>query len=123
MRHAPTRRNSSASANVRGRNRKPAEFALALALACAATPAAAFGEVEEGRGIAQRWCAECHQVTPEGNATDVAPGFPAMAKDPAYTDARLRGWLSDPHPPMPKLQLTRREIDALVAYVRSLEAE
>lgn len=123
MRHAPMRRNSSASANARARSRKPAELALALALAFAATPAAAFGEVEEGRDIAKRWCAECHQVAPDANATDVAPGFPAIAKDPAYTDARLRGWLSDPHPPMPKLQLSRREIDALVAYVRSLETE
>ena len=89
----------------------------------AATPASAFGEVEEGREIAQRWCAECHQVAPEGSATDVAPGFPAIAKDHAYTDARLRGWLADPHPPMPKLQLSRREIDALVAYLRSLEGD
>jgi mono/diheme cytochrome c family protein len=74
----------------------------------------------EGRMLAERWCAGCHVVDRVPGGTDAAPPFRAMANDPAYTPGRLKGWLIEPHPPMPNLNLTRREIDAIVAYIRSL---
>lgn len=72
----------------------------------------------EGRRLAAQWCASCHQISPQAPTSDQAPPFPAMARDPAYTEARLRNWLSDPHPPMPNIPLSRREIDLLVRFIQ-----
>ncbi len=97
-------------------------FAAGLAtLAIAAHPARA-DEAEQGRAIAERWCAECHVIAedqPQGG--DSAPAFPALAQDPARDDAWLRGWIANPHPPMPDPGLSRAQIDAVVAYLRTLE--
>jgi mono/diheme cytochrome c family protein len=84
-----------------------------------AMPAQAF-EAEMGHALARLWCASCHQVEPGGGTSDVVPGFQVIADDPARTPERLRAWLNDPHPPMPKLSLTRQEIDAILAYLDSL---
>ncbi len=35
----------------------------------------------------------------------------------------LRAWLADPHPPMPKFDLTRAETDAIIAYIKSLKRD
>lgn len=96
-----------------------------LLLLAAAPLAAAVSDVEAGHDLARRWCAQCHMVEPPGTVhgatvTDAAPPFAAMARDPAYTTARLRGWLSAPHPPMPDPGLTRREIDLVLGYLTSL---
>jgi len=32
----------------------------------------------------------------------------------------LEAWLSTPHPTMPDMNLTRAEIDALIAYLRAV---
>jgi mono/diheme cytochrome c family protein len=85
----------------------------------AAVPAQAF-EAEAGHQLARLWCASCHQVEPGGGTSDLAPGFQMIADDPARTPERLRTWLNDPHPPMPKLPLSRQEIDAILAYLDSL---
>jgi cytochrome c len=83
---------------------------------------AAAQDAEEGRDLARQWCAACHLVEPGGTvASDVAPSFPQIARTGALTPDRLRGWLSDPHPPMPNLSLSRAEIDALIAYLQSLK--
>lgn len=78
-------------------------------------------EVATGRGIAERWCAACHVVADEQpSATDMAPAFRTLAADPARSDAWLRGWIADPHPPMPDPGLSRAQIEAVVAYLASL---
>ncbi len=74
----------------------------------------------EGERMARLWCAQCHQVAPGEPATDTAPSFVAMAEDQAFNEGRLKTWLWDPHPPMPKINLDRSEIEALVAYILSL---
>ena len=90
---------------------------LAGILACSTTAAIAAAD-PEGRKLAAQWCASCHQISPQAPTSDQAPPFPAMARNPAYTEARLRNWLSDPHPPMPNILLSRREIDLLVRFIR-----
>ena len=96
-------------------------FGFALQL----TPALALaaGDPANGLVLARHWCANCHLVAPGDNAStsDSAPPFAEIAKDPAATPERLRGWLSQPHPAMPDLMLTRDENDDLVAYLLSLK--
>lgn len=94
---------------------------LAAAILASGPPPAGAQTADDGRALAQRRCASCHLVDRDaGSGSDAAPPFRLMANDPAYTSSRLKGWLADPHPPMPNVNLTRREIDALVAHIRSL---
>jgi mono/diheme cytochrome c family protein len=94
----------------------------ALALIPLITPEAfARGDATRGRAIAERWCASCHLVGPgQSQAASDPPSFGSIAKrTPSELDA-LAGFLADPHPPMPKLSLSREEIRDLLAYIASL---
>jgi cytochrome c len=75
----------------------------------------------EGERIARQLCAGCHIVAEDGKGSDTIPSFPGMANNAAYTENRLRGWLFNPHPPMPAIHLTNDEVDAIIAYIRSLK--
>jgi mono/diheme cytochrome c family protein len=59
----------------------------------------------------------------EGGQTTADGGrpFATMARDPKVTADRLRGFLVKPHGQMPELNLTRQEIENLVAYIESLK--
>ncbi len=99
-------------------------YVVALAALALAQPASAAGDAEAGRQLALGWCAECHVVKaePARAVVDSAPPFTALANDPTKTNSYLRAWLFDPHLPMPKLELSRGQIDDLVAYMESLRA-
>lgn len=87
---------------------------LALAAPAAAQDPAA------GRALAERWCASCHVVAPDGGDSDVVPSFQRIARERQLTEQSLTVWLAEPHQSMPTLSLTRREIADLTAYFQSL---
>lgn len=95
--------------------------ALAIMLLAATTNLGMAADKANGQELVQQWCKACHLADGNGNASDVAPPFGQIANDPAYTDARLRGWLHEPHPPMPKFELDRHSIENIIAYIRSLK--
>ena len=88
-----------------------------------AGPASAQGDPEVGQNLALQWCTSCHVVDREGHGTDAAPPLPPLLQEERRTPDQLRGWLTDPHPPMPNLDLTRQEIEHIVAYLQSLASE
>jgi cytochrome c len=94
---------------------------LLFLLMVIASPVSAAGDSEAGRLLAERSCGGCHTVG-EARGTDTAPPFRSIARDPAKSDSYLYAWLTDPHPPMPNLSLTRREIADVMAYLASLRA-
>ncbi|MDH3242081.1 MAG: cytochrome c [Alphaproteobacteria bacterium] len=94
--------------------------ALFLATCVPVVPASAAGDAAEGERVANRWCVSCHVVGDKPMASDKAPAFAALAADPAKSEGYLKGWISNPHPPMPNFNLTRQTVDDLVAYIRSL---
>ena len=94
---------------------------LAFLLAGATFSPAIAGDAAEGKALIEQWCDGCHLSGTTGRASDVGPPFAQIANDQAYSDERLRGWLHDPHPPMPKFELDRRRIDNIIAYIRSLK--
>ncbi|HYD70421.1 cytochrome c [Azospirillum sp.] len=99
--------------------------AAALLLATpllAAVPAAPAGaaDAQNGRAIAERWCAACHVVAEGRSGSDAAPPLPQIARNRAADQRWLRAWLTDPHPPMPNLNLSRSDIDDVVAYLERL---
>jgi len=78
------------------------------------------GDVESGRQLARSWCTPCHVVDDEGHGADAGPALPALLGDGRRTPDELRGWLAAPHPPMPDFNLSRAEIEDIVAYLQSM---
>lgn len=103
---------------------RPATAIAALAAAIlslsVASAAMAAGDEQAGKDLARRWCSGCHIVDRSGGGTDAAPPFPVIARRNPKDRTWLRAWLTDPHPPMPNLNLSRQQIDDVVAYLDSL---
>jgi mono/diheme cytochrome c family protein len=93
----------------------------AIGIVALASSACAQGDVAAGRQLALSWCTACHVVDVDGHGTDVGPALPMLLGDGVRTPDEIRGWLSDPHPPMPNFNLSRQEIEDIVAYLQSLE--
>lgn len=74
-----------------------------------------------GETVAQDLCSGCHIVTEghQGPVPDGVPPFPIIAERPGRTTGYLQAYLSDPTPPMPHVPLSKREIDSVIAYIRS----
>ncbi|MCW5751542.1 MAG: c-type cytochrome [Alphaproteobacteria bacterium] len=99
----------------------------AIFLSCLLATLPALGQQADGangRALSERYCASCHLIGADqpGPATDGVPTFRAMANDPAMNEARLKGFMKLPHPLMPDLSLTRREIDDIAAYIAGMKA-
>jgi mono/diheme cytochrome c family protein len=90
-------------------------FAVTASLPALAAPS----DPDHGKVIAKRWCAACHVVSSgQKEASADVPSFFYVAR---HMDKRdLTSFLTDPHPKMPDMSLTRQEIDDLTAYIRSL---
>jgi mono/diheme cytochrome c family protein len=94
---------------------------LSLGLAIlAALPAYAAGNADAGRQLVTRSCISCHAQEASTVATDGAPPLSFITKDNRDRPAWVRGWLMDPHPPMPGIMLSRQQIDDIIAYLNSL---
>jgi mono/diheme cytochrome c family protein len=97
------------------------KFLLTAALASAVlVPPAYAADAEAGHAIAQRWCSNCHVTGESQRGQDTAPTLPAIAERHANDQAWLRAWLTSPHPPMPNLNLSRQDIDNIIAYLATL---
>lgn len=70
-----------------------------------------------GEALAKQWCVECHDIGHGATVKDGAPSFVEIARHPKFSPDRLKVWLSDPHPPMPKLDISRQSIDDLISYI------
>ena len=95
---------------------------LAAAGQLSAASAQGWGDAAAGREIADRWCAACHLVAPDQQqALADVPSFMEIARAADGDIAVIRGFLIDPHPPMPDMSLTRQEIRDIIAYFVTLE--
>ncbi|HXJ01770.1 MAG TPA: cytochrome c [Micropepsaceae bacterium] len=90
---------------------------LAFAVPAVAAPA---GNADEGRQLVTRSCSSCHATGDATTAADGAPPLSYIAKDIKERPAWIRGWLMDPHPPMPGIMLSRKQVDDIIAYLNSL---
>ena len=97
------------------------KFLLTAALAGAVLASPAYAaDVEAGHAVVQRWCSNCHVTSEAQRGQDTAPTLPDIAQRHAGDQTWLRAWLTSPHPPMPNLNLSRQEIDDVVAYLATL---
>jgi mono/diheme cytochrome c family protein len=99
--------------------RQAAAFVLGAAfVSAAAGSASADGNARTGALLARHWCGSCHGLG-VGVASDAAPPLESIAARPDR-ERWITAWLADPHPPMPNFNLSRSEIDDIVAYLKSL---
>lgn len=101
----------------------------AFAAALAASAAEAQGpppppDAAKGKEIAERSCSSCHLTGPQATGPVIpnVPPFSAIANFPGQTTERIAGKIIIPHPFMPTLNLTMREIRDLSAYIISLKS-
>lgn len=95
---------------------------LAGFVLASATAALSLDDPANGKQLAEQWCANCHAVAPnQASASADVPPFIEIAHRRSAEIQRLRYFLLDPHPVMPNFNLTRQEIDDLIAYISSLK--
>jgi mono/diheme cytochrome c family protein len=93
---------------------------LVTLLALSGVPAFA-ADADNGKRLAQRWCASCHVVEPsQQQASADAPPFAGIARTPGFSAQRVAFFLLDPHPKMPAMALSRRDAEDIAAYIASL---
>ncbi|HVZ69740.1 MAG TPA: c-type cytochrome [Rhizomicrobium sp.] len=97
---------------------------VAVALTFGSAPAVlAAGDSEAGAELASKSCSSCHALPAASAGADIAPPFANIARDRKGDRAWVRTWLMNPHPPMKGLNLTRSQIDDIIAYLESLSAD
>jgi mono/diheme cytochrome c family protein len=113
---------------VSGMASKIAAILSGVYLLASSVPALA-GDPVLGREVAQKLCVNCHIVEPNGSEAPLnpdvvnpdVPSFMAIAEKPGQTESEVRGFLIDPHPPMPDPKLTAHELDNIASYIMSLK--
>ena len=68
-------------------------------------------------------CTACHAPSGTKAASDSAPPLSFLARDNKTDPRWIRGWLMDPHPPMPGIMFSRKQINDVMAYLSVLPAE
>jgi mono/diheme cytochrome c family protein len=97
-------------------------FFLVLSLALVPVASVSAQErAEAGHFLAQQWCSGCHQVAPDLPAKDIAPPFASLANDRSEDLTWVRARLQNPPYPMLGIDLSRDQIEDMVAYFGSLQ--
>lgn len=107
--------------------RQPCSFVMIVALAVCIVlqPRGGFAQTEpsaaRGHQLAVRLCANCHLVDESGKSAPEGVGsFRAIANRSGQSADRISNVLMLPHIPMPDAQLTRDEIQNILAYLETL---
>ena len=93
---------------------------VAIALSALLTPAAA-QDLDHGRQLAERWCAECHAVGSKPTRFRRATPFVAIAAKDSVTMDTLTTFLLLPHATMLNVQLSRQDAVDLAAFIISMK--
>jgi mono/diheme cytochrome c family protein len=97
-----------------------------LAVIAAMAGGAQAADTASGLEVARKLCVNCHIVEPDGAGATVNPAIPsfmAIADKEGQTESKLRGFVLNPHPPMPEVQLTTHELENIAAYIMSLKGK
>jgi mono/diheme cytochrome c family protein len=79
------------------------------------------GDPVAGREVAVKWCASCHDVTPEQKTAQAGiPSFMKIANLKGVTPDSLIAIQTMPHRPMLDLDLSRKIKRDIAAYILSL---
>lgn len=96
---------------------------LSLSLCLIVGAAEAADDVARGRALAERLCAHCHMAPGQGEkqGDNDIPGFAAVAQRRHQTPEGIIAWLRSIPPMMPNHRLTQDEMQALAAFIMTLD--
>lgn len=100
---------------------------LAFLLTCGFSAAshALDNEQQRGKDLLELLCGRCHAVGEKGQSPHAdAPPFRSFGDEKLYDDGlerRLQEGLSTIHPDMPTFRFNRRDAEAAVNYLKSLQ--
>jgi hypothetical protein len=82
-------------------------------------------EQQRGRALLETLCERCHAVRETGKSRNIdAPPFRTFGDDKLYDNdfgQRLQDGLTTIHPDMPTFRFSRREAEAAVNYLKSIQ--
>ena len=92
----------------------------AIAFSALAIASASAVDADNGKRLAERWCASCHVInTSQKSATTEAPPFSVIASRSNLDAGGLALFLLHPHPKMPDMGLSRDAAADLAAFIAS----
>jgi mono/diheme cytochrome c family protein len=96
---------------------------IAFAVATVSGHAQEIGQPGHGLALAERLCAQCHEVSGRGDKSPKpdAPTFRDIASTPGMTSIALTAALQTSHATMPNVMLTAEERTDVIAYILSLK--
>jgi mono/diheme cytochrome c family protein len=100
-------------------------FWLAAVASSPSTAQPGFADPSRGRELAERLCSICHNVdaSPGNIAKSDISSFFSIANRPDQSQERLAGGIIFPHPEMPTISFTNRDVRDIVAYIMSLRVK
>jgi mono/diheme cytochrome c family protein len=102
-------------------NRYPDPLSLAVAPALFGSATAASAQnAENGRRPSERWCAECHTITPAPGKSK-ALSFAAIAARETISAEMIASFLRLPHATMPNVPLRGKHAQDIAASVMSMK--
>lgn len=100
-------------------------FAAVFCIAACASHAPLSPPADRGRELAQQHCSSCHATEVSGeSAAPEAPPFRTLSANyrvDTLEEALAEG-ISVGHPAMPQFEFGPDDVDALIAYLRSIQA-
>ncbi len=103
----------------------PLRLSIALlTLGVLDSSAFAAGDLERGRAIVAENCSRCHATGPEGDSPlAAAPAFRTLGEKYPVSDLAeaLAEGIVTGHPAMPEFEFDPDEIDAVIAYLESIQ--
>ena len=77
---------------------------------------------DNGKRITERWCSECHALTPVASGKRASvPSFAAIAAQQGITSDMIASFLLMPHATMPAFSLSRNEAQDIAAFIVSMK--
>ena len=101
-------------------NRYPQALCLSAALALAGAGVAYAQNIENGRRLSERWCAECHAIGSAPAKPGRARSFAAIAAKETVTSEMIASFLRMPHATMPNVPLTRADAQDIAALIMTM---
>jgi mono/diheme cytochrome c family protein len=96
-------------------------MSLAAALAMFGAAAGIAQDLNNGRRLAERWCAECHAIGSEPTRLRRGLPFAALASKDTVTFETLAAFLLLPHATMSNVSLSRNDARDIAAFIIAMK--
>jgi mono/diheme cytochrome c family protein len=96
-------------------------FVVSLAvLVIGSSSGAERGDASAGRDLVNRSCVSCHATDDTTRVSDASPTLSFLAHKNKSNGSFVRAWLTEPHPPMAGISLSRQQVSDIIAYLETL---